>query len=47
MAYVVEQLEPLRWQVSDQAATVLGEARAWLRPDRRYIVRLPDGVPST
>lgn len=46
MPYVVQQLEPLRWQVSDQAGSVLGEARAWLRPDRRCMVRLPRDVPG-
>lgn len=46
MPYVVQQLNPLHWQVSDVAGTVLGEAHGWPRPDRRCVVRLPPALPD-
>lgn len=46
MPYVVQRVDPLRWQVSDEVGAVLGQTRGWLRPDRRCVVRLPSELPD-
>ncbi|MBA2695482.1 MAG: GNAT family N-acetyltransferase [Ornithinimicrobium sp.] len=46
MPYVVQQLDPLSWRVSAAGNTPPAEARAWLRPDRRCVVRLPSELPD-
>lgn len=46
MAYVVEHLDTLRWEARDGSGVTLGEARGWMRPDRRCVVRLPVEAPA-